>query len=258
MAFHIAGQYWNTPEDQHRSMRSLKPQSQHFSVVKILWHIGHNYGMRLDHISYVTTHDQIADTAHRLGSRLGITFIDGGIHPRFGTRNFTSALRNNQYIEVVCPLNHPATEQTPWGLAVSKKADEGGGWFTWVFSTDDLSQIAKKFGREPIDGHRTLPNGSDLKWKQIGVRDIFNSPELPFFIEWLSADHPSQHGDDSVEIVKIKLAGNHQLNNSWFESEIYSALKGLAIEWITPSENEGTSGLVEVELLTPNGLVTLK
>jgi hypothetical protein len=213
--------------------------------------------MRLDHISYVTTHDQIADTAHRLGSRLGITFIDGGIHPRFGTRNFTSALKNNQYIEVVCPLNHPATELTPWGMAVSKKANEGGGWFTWVFSTDDLSPIAQKFGREPIDGHRTLPDGFDLRWRQIGVRDIFNAPELPFFIEWLSPNHPSQNAENAVEIVKIKIAGTQQLKNSWFENEIYSALRGLEIEWIAPSDNEGMSGLVEVELLTGNGLVRL-
>jgi hypothetical protein len=34
-------------------------------------------------------------------------------------------LQNGQYIEVVCPLDHPAKEQTPWGKAVSKKAQEG-------------------------------------------------------------------------------------------------------------------------------------
>ena len=120
--------------------------------------------MRLDHVSYVTSHEQLADTVQRLGSRLGSTFVDGGIHPRFGTRNFTCALRNGQYIEVVCPLDHPATEQTPWGKAVSKKANEGGGWFTWVFSTEDISAIEEKFGREAVDGHRTRPNGTDLKY----------------------------------------------------------------------------------------------
>ena len=38
--------------------------------------------MRLDHVSYVTSHDQLADTVQRLGSRLGSTFVDGGVHPR--------------------------------------------------------------------------------------------------------------------------------------------------------------------------------
>jgi hypothetical protein len=87
--------------------------------------------MRLDHVSYATSHDQLADTVQRLGSRLGSTFVDGGVHPRFGTRNFTMPLQNGQYIEVVCPLDHPATEKTPWGKAVSKKAQTGGGWLTW-------------------------------------------------------------------------------------------------------------------------------
>jgi hypothetical protein len=132
--------------------------------------------MRLDHVSYVTSHDQLADTVQRLGSRLGSTFVDGGIHPRFGTRNFTASLKNGQYIEVVCPLDHPATEQTPWGKAVSKKANEGGGWFTWVFSTKDIAPIATKFGREATEGHRTRPNGTDLKWKQIGVKEITETP----------------------------------------------------------------------------------
>lgn len=106
--------------------------------------------MRLDHISYVTSHDQLSDTVQRLGARLGATFVDGGIHPRFGTRNFTASLKNNQYLEVVCPLDHPATEQTPWGKAVSKKANEGGGWSTWVFSTIDIKPIEDKFGRKAI------------------------------------------------------------------------------------------------------------
>jgi hypothetical protein len=42
-------------------------------------------------------------TANFLGARLGSTFVDGGVHPRFGTRNFTAPLQNGQYIEVVCP-----------------------------------------------------------------------------------------------------------------------------------------------------------
>ena len=123
--------------------------------------------MRLDHVSYVTSHDQLADTVQRLGARLGSTFVDGGIHPRFGTRNFTLPLQNGHYLEVVCPLDHPATEQTPWGKAVSKKANEDGGWFSWVFRAKDIALVAKKFGRAARECHRTRPNGTDLKWVQI-------------------------------------------------------------------------------------------
>ena len=76
--------------------------------------------MRLDHVSYVTHQNQLADTAQRLGS----TFVDGGVHPRFGTRNFTLALQNSHYIEVVCPLDHPASDASPFCKAVSKRAAE--------------------------------------------------------------------------------------------------------------------------------------
>jgi hypothetical protein len=46
----------------------------------------------------------------------------------------------------VCPLDHPAIEQTPWGKAVSKKAQEGGGWLTLVFSAEDISPIEENQG----------------------------------------------------------------------------------------------------------------
>ncbi len=191
-----------------------------------------NISMRLDHVSYVTSHDQLADTVQRLGSRLGTTFVDGGIHPRFGTRNFTAPLLDGKYIEVVCPLDHPATEQTPWGKAVSKKAQEGGGWLTWVFSTDDISPIEEKFGRKAVDGHRTRPDGTDLKWKQIGVKEIEESRQLPFFIQWLSPNHPSSDGIASAKIATLQIADQNELNDSWFREEILGGINDIEIEWM--------------------------
>jgi hypothetical protein len=216
-----------------------------------------NSSMRLDHVSYVTSHDQLADTVQRLGSRLGSTFVDGGIHPRFGTRNFTCALKNGQYIEVVCPLDHPATEQTPWGKAVSKKANEGGGWFTWVFSTKDISPIEEKFGREAIEGHRTRPNGSDLKWKQIGVKEIADTREFPFFIQWLSSEHPSQDGTPLAEIKTLVIADGNQLADSWFKEDILASLGDVNIQWMDPTVNDEQTGLVAVHVLTPNEIIIL-
>ena len=213
--------------------------------------------MRLDHVSYVTSHDQLADTVQRLGARLGSTFVDGGIHPRFGTRNFTISLKNSQYIEVVCPLDHPATEQTPWGKAVSRKANEGGGWFTWVFSTEDIHLIAARFGRDAIEGHRTRPNGSDLKWKQIGVKEIVDTREFPFFIQWLTEDHPSKDGTPLAGITKIVIADQDQLRDSWFKDEILNSLGEVIIDWVDPATNDNQSGIVEVHLATPNGIIVL-
>jgi hypothetical protein len=164
---------------------------------------------------------------------------------------------NGQYIEVVCPLDHPATEQTPWGKAVLKKANDGGGWFTWVFSTKDIQPIAEKFGREAIEGHRTRPNGSDLKWKQIGVKEISDTREFPFFIQWLSDDHPSQDGTPLAKIERIVIADKEQLADSWFKEEIMSSLGDVQIEWVDPSTNDQQTGIVAVHLATANGQTIL-
>ena len=213
--------------------------------------------MRLDHISYVASHDQISDVVNRIGSQIGTAFIDGGIHPKFGTRNFTAPLLNGQYIEIVCPLDHPATDATPFGQAVKKKAEAGGGWLTWVFSSSDLAGIEEKFGRKAADGYRTRPDGSELKWKQIGVKEIIGSGELPFFIQWLTDNHPSKDGNGVAKISKLVIADDEKLADSWFQDEIKSALTGVEIEWVKPESNEGDKGIVAVELTVNNSKIRL-
>ena len=213
--------------------------------------------MRLDHISYVASHDQISDVVNRIGSQIGTAFIDGGIHPKFGTRNFTAPLLNGQYIEVVCPLDHPATDATSFGQAVKKKAEAGGGWLTWVFSSSDLAGVEEKFGRKAADGYRTRPDGSELKWKQIGVKEIIGSGELPFFIQWLTDNHPSKDGNSVAKISKLVIADDEKLADSWFQDEIKSALTGVEIEWVKPELNEGDKGIVAVELTVNNSKIRL-
>ena len=213
--------------------------------------------MRLDHVSYVASHDQISDVVNRIGSQIGTAFVDGGIHPKFGTRNFTAPLLNGQYIEVVCPLDHPATDANPFGQAVKKKAEAGGGWLTWVFSSNDLGKVEEKFRRKAADGSRTRPDGSELKWKQIGVKDIMGSGELPFFIQWLTEMHPSKDGNSVAKIAKIIIADDEQLADSWFQDEIKSGLNGVEIEWVKPELNEGDKGIVAVELQVNNYKIRL-
>jgi hypothetical protein len=155
------------------------------------------------------------------------------------------------------PLEHPATEQTPLGKAVSKKSNEVGGWFTWVFSTEYITPIETKLGRAATEGHRTRPNGTDLKWKQIGVKEIADTREFPFFTQWLSADHPSQDGTHLAEIEKIVIADTDQLADSWFKQDFLDSLGDVAIESVYPSTKDDQSGIVAVRLVTPGGVVVL-
>jgi len=150
--------------------------------------------MRLDHVSYVASHDQISNVVNRIGSQLGTSFVDGGIHPKFGTRNFTAPLLNKQYIEVVCPLDHPATDATPFGKSVKKKAEEGGGWLAWVIETESIEVIEEGLNRKAVLSSRIKPDGTKLEWYQIGVDDVLSNIKTNFFIKWISSNHPSEDG----------------------------------------------------------------
>jgi len=213
--------------------------------------------MHLDHVSYVTSHDQLADTVQRLGSRLGTAFVDGGVHPRFGTRNFTLPLTDGHYIEVVCPLDHPASDASPFGKAVSKRANEGGGWLTWVVSVDDVSKIENRLGRPAVEGHRRKPDGTDLRWKQIGVLDTLEDSQLPFFIQWLSVEHPSVDGTAHAKITQIEIAGDEKTITNYLGTDLVQAIGDIEVLWSEPSDSDGNNGIIAIHLETPNGVVRI-
>ena len=89
------------------------------------------------------------------------------------------------------------------------------------------------------------------------MNEIADSRELPFFIQWLTADHPSQDGKAVAAIEKITISDSDQLSDSWFKTEIMDGLNGANIEFIDPSVNDGEYGIVAVDLITPNGVVRL-
>lgn len=213
--------------------------------------------MRLDHVSYAASHDQLIDVVQRFGSRIGSPFTDGGIHPRFGTRNFTLPLINGHYLEVVCPLDHPAADASPFGRVVSQRANEGGGWLTWVLSTDDISPLEKRLGREAVEGHRTRPDGTDLRWKQLGVLNTLEDLQIPFFIQWQTANHPSKDGIATASISKIEIAGSSKLIEEWTGTNLNSALSEIEVVWVNPTVNDGNTGIVAVYLETSTGQIKL-
>jgi len=213
--------------------------------------------MRLDHVSYVASHDQISDVVNRIGSQIGTAFIDGGIHPRFGTRNFTAPLLNGQYIEVVCPMDHPATEATPFGRAVKKKADSGGGWLSWVIATESINQIELRLGRKSIEGQRKKPDGSELKWKQIGVLATLEDAQLPFFIEWVSKNHPSTDGVPIAKISKIEMIGNEEKISDWINQSSSEVAQGIEIVWKKAQGKDDETGILSVEFKFQSNTVSI-
>src|SRR6187402_3148556 len=143
-------------------------------------------GMRLDHVSYAAGPDGLAGTARRIGGLLGKSFADGGMHPRFGTRNMILPLADHTYLEVVEVLDHPASDKAPFGQAVRARSALGGGWLGWVVSVEDIAKVEARLGRDSVQGNRHRPDGVELRWRQIGVKGLQSDPQLPFFIQWQS------------------------------------------------------------------------
>ena len=213
--------------------------------------------MRLDHVSYVASHDQISDVVSRIGSQIGTAFVDGGIHPKFGTRNFTAPLLNDQYIEIVCPLDHPATDATPFGQAVKKKADAGGGWMAWVIATDSISNFEEKIGRDAVFGLRRKPNGTELNWKQLGVLSTIKDSQLPFFVEWISNNHPSMDGSAAAKISKIEISGQEDTLIAWVGGQNNYNQVSNVLKFFKDSPEEPLSGINSVEFEINNKLVLI-
>lgn len=206
--------------------------------------------MHMDHVSYACAPGELAEVVQRLGADLGAPFTDGGIHPSFGTRNFVLPMADGTYIEVVAALDHPAAEKAPFGRAVRQRADEGGGWLGWVIAVDDIASAESRLGRGSVAGHRIRPDGADLRWRQIGILDLIDDPQLPYFIQWEhQGDHPSTPGGD-VRLASIEMCGDSPTLESWLGEP---ADPVVSITWV----DEDDRGIVACNFLTPRGFVRI-
>ncbi|GAB4009328.1 VOC family protein [Nocardioides ultimimeridianus] len=212
--------------------------------------------MRLDHLSYAAGPDGLDSTAERLGAALGVEFGEGGVHPRFGTRNRILPMSNGTYLEVVEALDHPASDKAPFGQAVKARSAAGGGWLGWVVAVPDITVVEQRLGRSAAQGSRHRPDGTELRWQQIGVNGLIADPQLPFFIQWESdrALHPSADSDGEASLVALEIAGDPQRVSEWLGETVEAPLEDVKVEWVAP---HGTPGLLAAQVLTPNGLVRI-
>jgi hypothetical protein len=212
--------------------------------------------MRLDHVSYAAGPDGLKSTAARIGTLLGEEFRDGGIHPRFGTRNMVLPLTAGTYLEVVEVLDHPASDKAPFGQAVRARSLLGGGWLGWVVAVDDIAKVADRLGRDSVQGNRHRPDGIELRWRQVGVKGLQSDPQLPFFIEWESPveQHPSAGATGDVVLSAIEIAGDPHRVGDWLGNSAEAPFDDVNVDWVAP---HGTPGIVAAQFSTPNGVVRI-
>lgn len=212
--------------------------------------------MRLDHLSYAAGPDGLAPTAERLSALIGEDFVDGGIHPRFGTVNRVLPLANGHYLEVVAVLDHPASDKAPFGQLVRARSQAGGGWLGWVVSVPDISVVEARLGRSAVPGNRHLPDGFDLRWLQLGVSGVHENPQLPYVIQWEAGDehHPSIGASGQVALQSIEIAGDPRRVAEWLGSPALAALEEIDVDWVAP---HGQPGILAARLSTPSGAVRI-
>ena len=212
--------------------------------------------MHLDHVSFAVGADGLAGTTAELGRLLGATFIDGGAHPRFGTRNMILPLKNRQYLEVVEVLDHPASDKAAFGKAVRERSDAGGGWMAWCVSVDDMEEVERRIGRHAVPGNRRRPDGFNLQWRQIGTSSMRADPQLPYVTAWDidPSEHPSQMAASDIELVALDIAGSPQRLSDWLGEPAVDALEQIDVNWTAP---HGLPGIMAATFRTPNGDVRI-
>lgn len=215
----------------------------------------HDDGMRVDHVSYAAEPDGSIATAERLAARLGVEPVYGGVHPSFGTRNIILPLAHERYVEVVEPLDHPASDKASFGQAVRARCETGGGWMGWVVRVDDLAVVEQRVGRAGVEGYRTRPDGVRHTWRQLGVRGLLADPQLPYFVEWdEDTVHPSADATTAVTIKHLTIAGSPDRVRDWLGIDPDDTSSVIEFEFVAPA---GHPGLLSVTFATPAGDVTI-
>ncbi|MDR0416707.1 MAG: VOC family protein [Propionibacteriaceae bacterium] len=211
--------------------------------------------MHIDHVVYAVGPAGLKAEATRFEERLGVKSIDGGLHPRFGTRMRLIPMTDGRYIEIAEVLDHPAADKAPYGRAVRARSELGGGWLGWAISVPDLAPIEQRLGRQAVIGTRHFPDGRLLEWRQLGVKGLIADPQLPYFLSWVSEPSilPSAL-PGLIGLARIDIAGCRDRVEQWLGAPVAEIFDGVAIHFDSPS---GYPGITAVGFDTAQGLIRI-
>lgn len=160
----------------------------------------------IDHIVYgVPDLDQgVAD----LQRRLGVRAAPGGRHVGAGTHNALLGLGGVSYLEIIALDPERGPDARPsFGLDTLTQPRLVG----WAMRADDLDQVvarsrAARF--DPGDVHplsRARPDGVRLDWRLTRAPDDHPGFTVPFLIDWMEAQHPSQTSPQGVTLASFRI-----------------------------------------------------
>jgi hypothetical protein len=203
--------------------------------------------MELDHVLIAVA--DLAVAAAEFEARHGLTAIEGGRHPGWGTANRIVPL-GDAYLELVAVVDAAEAAESAVGRWVSG-ARPPGGPLGWAIRTDELDLVAERRGLTIRDGSRAAPDGRLLRWRSAGIEQAAAEPCLPFFIEWgrgtpVPGGAVANHRAGQVSIARLELTGDADRLAAWLDGRALP----IAI-------HPGAPALAGVVLAGPEGAITL-
>lgn len=180
---------------RHISRRSFLGATVVAAIEPRLWHID---GQRRPEVPSLLDHFILGCSDLNRGvelveQRTGIHAAFGGVHPGRGTQNALLSLGERRYLEIMAP--DPAQNVEPQ-IAKLRQLQEPC-IVGWAAHRDDLERFAAQLRQAqiefegPREGSRKRPDGKELHWKTLTLKDD-HAGMLPFFIEWSKDSiHPS-------------------------------------------------------------------
>jgi hypothetical protein len=154
-----------------------------------------------------------------LNDRYGLTSVEGGRHPQWGTANRIIPVAD-MYLELVAVVDRDRARDSPFGRWVASGSTGVISPLGWAVRTNAIDDVARRLHLDVEHGSRTAPDGRVLEWNLAGVEHAAVDPALPFFIEWGSREsHPSQmpvmHSAGAVAFARIELRGDRARLDEW-------------------------------------------
>jgi hypothetical protein len=124
----------------------------------------------------------------------GVEPAPGGAHPGYGTRNALISLGEGCYLEILAL--DPAQMELRSARTDRIRALAGPTILTFAMQTTQVQQkLAAIQNLAGLSGKldprsRKKPDGSTLEWTNVPIDSAFG-PQIPFFIDWRGAKHPS-------------------------------------------------------------------
>jgi hypothetical protein len=119
---------------------------------------------------------------------LGLTVIDGGVHPGLGTANRIVPL-GDSYLELLGVVDEAEAGASPYGRALLENTADGDRLVRWSIRTDGIDDVCVRLGLTAERRQRRRPDGAMLTWRAAGLDLALQDGWLPFFMQW---DDPTQ------------------------------------------------------------------